>query len=311
MPRSIPRFSSLCLILACFILCALMSSCDRNHNPSSPSRSPQSQPDAQSLRIVSLSPAISRTLLDLGLASFIVGRTPFCSSIDQSIPVVGDLNSIDYERLTKLNPTHILVQPPSTGLDPHLQSLADEHHWIIHSWKLNTLADINQLIHDLPEICKPADPSLQAKTVSYSADLSQHLSRLMSTDQSAGASRQTVLLVHQTQPVGVFGIHTYLDELLHHTSYTNVVAAPGWIELSLEDVQKLNPAVIILVFPNQSTDVDPMSLLGPLRQTSVDAVKNHRVGIITDADSLLPSTSFLEVSRELDSALSHFSEPAP
>src|SRR5436190_23420947 len=48
-------------------------------------------PQATTVRLVSLSPAITRTLVDFHLESNIVGRTPHCYSVDKSIPVVGDL----------------------------------------------------------------------------------------------------------------------------------------------------------------------------------------------------------------------------
>ena len=71
---------------------ALLAACGRE-NASGQSGS-NAKPDE--LRIVSLSPAISRTLIDFGLQDRIVGRTPHCASIDPSIPVVGDLINIDY-----------------------------------------------------------------------------------------------------------------------------------------------------------------------------------------------------------------------
>ena len=57
-------------------------------------------------QIVSLSPAISRSLVDFGFEEFVIGRTPWCTSLDDSIPIAGDLMEIDYERLIELDPTH-------------------------------------------------------------------------------------------------------------------------------------------------------------------------------------------------------------
>ena len=109
-------------------------------------------------RIVSLSPAVSRTLVDFGLDDLIVGRSPWCASLDPAIPVAGDLYTIDYERLIRLRPTHVLVQPPaSTGLDPALQRLATEHGWVIGQWTFNTLDDITRMVRDLPGVLYPDD----------------------------------------------------------------------------------------------------------------------------------------------------------
>src|SRR5262245_61670957 len=101
-------------------------------------------------RIISLSPAISRTLVDFGLADRVVGRTPHCDALDRSIPVVGDLLNVDYEQIIRLNPTHILVQPPASGADPHLLELAKQRAWKVGQWHLNGRDDIEQMVRELP-----------------------------------------------------------------------------------------------------------------------------------------------------------------
>ncbi|MCA9290710.1 MAG: hypothetical protein KDA25_06255, partial [Phycisphaerales bacterium] len=70
-------------------------------------------PRPGAVRVVSLSPAISSTLRDLGLDPLVVGRTPWCDALDPDVPVVGTLLDVDAERLARLRPTHILVQPPA------------------------------------------------------------------------------------------------------------------------------------------------------------------------------------------------------
>ncbi|MHC5005021.1 MAG: TroA family protein, partial [Planctomycetota bacterium] len=110
-------------------------------------REPAAPPPAgDGPRIVSLSPAISRALVDLGLGDRVVGRTPFCAALDPALPVVGDLQHVDFERLVRLAPTHVLVQPASTGVDPRLAGLADRHGWSLQHWTLNDVADVIELV---------------------------------------------------------------------------------------------------------------------------------------------------------------------
>ena len=54
---------------------------------------------APSPRVASTSPAITDSLVELGLADHIVGRSGFCTSVPKSVPVVGDLRDFDAERL--------------------------------------------------------------------------------------------------------------------------------------------------------------------------------------------------------------------
>ncbi|MFO0873299.1 MAG: hypothetical protein U0575_04935 [Phycisphaerales bacterium] len=101
-------------------------------------------------RIVSLSPAITRTLVGLGLGDRIVGRTPWCEWVPPDVPIVGSLQDYDAERIVRLHPTHVLVQPPAAGIDPGLAALVDANGWRIASFPLNGLDDIDAMLAALP-----------------------------------------------------------------------------------------------------------------------------------------------------------------
>ena len=63
-------------------------------------------------RIVSLVPSITELLFDLGLASFVVGRTTFCvhpKPAVERVPRVGGTKTVRIERLRHLRPTHVIV----------------------------------------------------------------------------------------------------------------------------------------------------------------------------------------------------------
>jgi Periplasmic binding protein len=65
-----------------------------------------------SLRIVSLVPSITELVAQLGLATYIVGRTGFCihpAQIMASIPKVGGTKDVNIDKIRALQPTHVLV----------------------------------------------------------------------------------------------------------------------------------------------------------------------------------------------------------
>ena len=136
------------------------------HNTGQPGKST----GAGQLRIASLSPAISRTLADLGLADRLVGRSRFCRAVEPAIPVVGDLTSVDYEILIRLKPTHVLLQPPLAGLDAELARLAQEQGWTLGVWpSINGVDDIEKLLKELPDKLY-AQPSSEATEIRRRAD---------------------------------------------------------------------------------------------------------------------------------------------
>ncbi len=285
---------------------ALLVGC---HSESEPPATMPGEP-----RIVSLSPAISRTLLDFELGHLIVGRTPWCSSLDQAIPVAGDLYAVDFERLIRLHPSHVLVQPPaSTGLDPALQRLAAEHGWTIGQWSFNTLDDITRMVRDLPAVLYPADAPGRARAIARAEELLARIAAAMTSpgsSQAAGARSGRTLLVADTEPVViVFGRETYLHEALLALGGENATAARGWAELSLEDVLRLDPDTIVLVRDRGPADVDPLEAAGPLGRLDTTARRMGRIAVLWHPDAKLPSSTVAEVIQELRRVLLRVGDP--
>lgn len=64
------------------------------------------------MRIISLVPSLSETLVDLGLRSSLVGCTQFCvepKDLHRTAQVIGGTKDFSLEKIRALNPTHILA----------------------------------------------------------------------------------------------------------------------------------------------------------------------------------------------------------
>lgn len=83
-------------------------------------------PITPSPRVASTSPAISDSLIELGLGAHIVGRSPYCTGVDASVPVVGDLRDFDAERLALVHPDVLFVQPPLASRSGAARVLCEE-----------------------------------------------------------------------------------------------------------------------------------------------------------------------------------------
>lgn len=259
----------------------------------------------EDVRIVSLSPAISRTLIDFGFEDRIVGRTPFCASLDQSIPVVGSLLDLDYERLLQLNPTHVLVQPSlAKGVEPKLRDLATRHGWILGEFPgLNTIDDVEAMILQLPGlICGGLDDDVRNKASSKAAELSVLIADAL-TPVGPEAWHGTTLLVESVDPVLVFGNETYLSDLLTALGGDNAAHVNGWAELSLEDVTRLDPEAIILVREKPIAGDDALREAGPLAGLSIRAVRDGRIAALVHPDVNLPSSGVIGVASALRDVL--------
>lgn len=276
--------------------------------------SPQSQPASNTaLRIVSLSPAISRTLIDFDLVKSIVGRTPHCKSIDQSIPVVGDLLNIDYEAIIRLNPTHVLVQPPASGIDQHLLELAVQRGWAVGQWRLNGRDDIETLVTELPVVISGEDRDRLTKLSRRSAEITNQIAEALSPGGAGGPLfRGRVLIVHAEDPaVLISGAGTYHDDILRTLGATNASTATGWAKLTIEDVVRLNPDAIILVRPGAPAGTEFDTAAPTLATLNITAIKQARIAVAIDPDGELPSSGIIGVAREIKLLLQQFAKTAP
>jgi len=284
-------------------LALTMTSCER------PSARSAANADDDTLRIVSLSPAISRTLVDFELDERIVGRTQFCASIDPSVPVVGSLLDLDYERVLKLRPTHVLVQPSlAQGVDPRLRELAESHGWVIGEFPgLNDIDDVDAMILKLPELLFADTSDARRDAAARAAEISTNIAAALRPDLQSPWHGGT-LLVASVDPVLVFGTQTYLGDVLTALGGVNAAGSPGWSELSLEDIVRLDPEAIVLV-RERAVEGDVRSAAGPLASLPIRAVREDRIAALVHPDVNLPSSGVIGVAHALREVLNELASP--
>ena len=251
------------------ILCILVTACTNV------------EPDkADGVRIISLSPGITATVVDIGFGDLVVGRSSFCEAVGTDIPVVGDLLDIDYERLLRLTPSDVLVQTTASGVDPHLEQLAEGGHFALHSWRVDRLSDIELLHSDLLQLLGGEKVALE---ISIDDKLDQLPSSiLIMTSGSKG------------NPGLCFGRQTYLGDLLELMGGTNALQHDGWVTLSLEDIGKLHPDLIVVV----SDSLIPESSLSALKSLQIPITP------FVHEDALIPSSKIVDVANSLQEIVS-------
>jgi ABC-type hemin transport system substrate-binding protein len=229
---------------------------------------------SEDVRIVSLSPGITNTLIDAGYEEKIVGRSPFCLHANQSVPIVGDLLEIDYERLLKLNPSHVFIQKTTSNLDEHLLALASKGKFELHTWQIQSLDDIKTMYGDLTEMLGGSRENLEI-------DVMQN-----------GFIPSPVLVI--TQGVGsgpglCFGKETYIDDVIQEMGVENAVTEKGWLSLSLEDIGRLQPSAIIVV----SESDEQFVMIENLRSIGIPVIP------FTHEHVLLPSSEIVDVAKKM------------
>lgn len=273
-----------CLLwVAVVVVVSTLGGCGRTEHAAAPAS------DSGAPRIVSLSPALTQAMIDLGLGHALVGCTPFAPEAANSVPVVGDLLNPDLERILAVDPDLLLVQPTARGVDPALRALAREQGWDLVDWRIDRLEDVRGILREVPSILgrHGADAQrLQSAVDDWLAE-SERLLTECPVIRSAGR----ILVLYGVDPPAGFGTETYIDDMLVRLGGHNALQRPGYPELSLEDLLTLSPETILVL-----GDPDRAALLEGRFEPSPTS---PRVISVKAEALLVPGTRLLEGVRSL------------
>jgi len=251
---------------------------------------PASQPssDVETVRVVSLSPAITRTMIDLGAGDLLVGRTPYCRGAGSDVPAVGSLLEFDPEAMLAVDPDLVLVQPGAAGIDPDLSALALREAWTVHSWRIDGLDDLERLLEELPAALAgaPGADTIARRAAERRADLAAVLTPL-----SGAAS--PVMVLFAMEPPMAFGQGTFVGDMLERCGVENAVPSRGYPELSIEDLASRRPARIVLL--RDAASEAPQARLATLPLPTPPA-RRH---VIEHPDALTPGSAWIEAAAKL------------
>ncbi len=250
-------------------------------------------PEPDGPRIVALSPAMGIILRDLGLEELIVGRHGWDIALDRDLPVCGDQAGIDYEALLRVNPTHLVMEWGGRPLPDRLLEYADARGWSVYNRSILTLEDIAEAVQDL-----------DATFGSGTSPLHRQFDEAMR--QRETVFQGSVLILMGTNPAAVLGPGSFHQDILERIGGMPAIEnGSPYMELDAEDVLRLNPDGIVLVIPRapgqteEMHDADLPSILGPLADLEVVAVREGRVALIDEPTALTPSTAMIVFANRL------------
>jgi iron complex transport system substrate-binding protein len=191
-------------------------------------------------KIVSLCPSSTLTIIELGLKENLVGRTKFCIKPEQavdSIFKVGGTKDPNFEKIKKLNPSHILFNLEENNYE--------------HESELKTIAplvtttptDINSTIEML-NLYGGTFNSLD-KSSTIIANINNELINL----KCRSFKPFSYLYLIWQKPFMVAGKNTYIDSMLSLVNGKNAaknLKQNRYFEISESDILKLNLDVLFL-----------------------------------------------------------------
>ncbi len=193
---------------------------------------------ADEIRIVSLSPAITEVLFDLGLEKNIVGTSSFSNYPESAkkIPTIGSYLSPSIEKIIRLNPTHVLVFKEG---DPAIEESLKKAKLNFIVLESRTLDDFEHMVKELGTLFK-----VEKKSTEILNNWTTQWSKL----ESSGYSEQKIMIQVDQNPIYVAGSNTFLSKAFEKCGVKNTFEnLNGYKKVQLEAVMNRKPEIILVV----------------------------------------------------------------
>lgn len=217
------------------------------------------------IRVVSLSPGMTATMVALGVSDRLVGRTPWCE-VSTDVPIVGSLLDLNAEALVMAHPTVILLQPPAQGEVGGLADLAATHKWHVERFRIDSLADVQAMLENLPKIlCDPSIENDSSKLQERSQILQSELTKALQPIPNANRAGRTLVLLVSSESVDAmgFGKGSYIGDALDRMGITNALLRNGYPSLGAEDLAKLDPETVIVISQRSAGAIEQIAQIMP------------------------------------------------
>lgn len=276
-----PMFRACCLLLAAALLACQPAD---TRYPDSPKR------------IVSLAPAVTEALFEIGAGDLLVGRSDYDQFPPEALqlPPVGTSITPGYEAIARLAPDLIVAD---SGVSVPLAELGRIAPTLSLQW-LST-AEVVASIRQLGEITNHR----------AAADaLASSLDAALSVPVPPDAETAMALIGLDGLGDGVLwylGPGTLHGDAITAAGFRNAVNDPAATpQLSVERLIELNPDWLIVIDPRDGLEQSVrQELLNSLRKLDMlDAVKNERLRVIAGQRYLLPGPSVIDLVAELKAA---------
>lgn len=273
-------------IIAVIVLIAAFGAMVSAHGALARLTAPPALPDKPK-RIVSLAPSVTETLYALGLGQKVVGLTQYCDyppEAKDKAPIVAGFSVVNFEAVLRQQPDLVALPVDKIRNKTSLERLG----LTVLPLDTRSLAGLISTVRQLG-LATGNDSEAGAIIERINAGIAE------ARERAKGRPKPRVLFVvmHSYQGLGnitevnVVGRDGFFSELIEiaggQNAYEGRLAFP---RLSREAIIFLNPEVIIDVIPNvvdlEAVRRDWLSL------ASVEAIKNNRLHLLTDASDTVP-----------------------
>jgi len=280
-------------IIICFCLTMfLISSFARSENKA----------PALPKRIVSLSPAITEILYELGLGDKVVGVTDYCvypEDVNDKFRVGGYLNT-NYEAIIFLKPD--LVISPSE-YDEEIKKLFDAIEAGYIMVNTQTLDDILIAIEDIGSRC-----GVKLKAEEIAGQKRNDMISLKERAKQRSGKRIMVVVGRNRgslENVYIAGKRTFYNDIIEALGCENVYTKDdiSYPAVSVEAMMRLDPDIIIEMAPNCPEGDKPEIIKEWKSIETMKAVKNNDIYVLNGDYVSIPGPRFTLILKDIEEIL--------
>ena len=251
-------------------------------------------------KIISMAPAITQTLVDLGLGDKLVAVDKYSLSIkgvDQDLPAY-DIMAPDVESISSLKPDIIFTtgMSKSGGEDP-FKPITDLGLLMTSIPSASSLDDIKEDILFIGESTKTDE-----KAEKLVSDMESKIKDIKDKVNNDKPEKTVYFEIGESPNLVSIGNGTYLNEIIEMLGAKNIFSdQEGWVSVSDESVMSENPDIILT---NVDYLEDPVSdILNRNGWDALDAVKNKQVFLIDPNASSQPNAHVVTAIEQIAKAL--------
>lgn len=263
---------------------------------------PASEADGATTRVISLVPNVTEIAFALGAAGQMAGVSDYClyPPAARRLPRAGGLMNPNLETVVRLKPDVVFLFRSQVDFAARLRALGIKSEFF-------AVDSLTELYTAIEQVGKWTGKTSEAEKLvrSIQKDLAG-LRRTGSEDAATTGGTPVVrgVLIVSRDPAGLRNMYqaTFLGELFELAG--GKLALPGQTGVSVEDIIRANPDVIIDFSYGESAGADsqrgPEKLLGPWgRLNTISAVKNRRVYGWRNPHVLLLGPGIVDTARQM------------
>lgn len=241
------------------------------------------------IRIVSLTPSITKDLISLGLKDNIVGATSYCQITQQNKNlIVGSVVDVNIEKILLLKPDIVFVSRLTKEVD--IQTIKSNGIDIYYLNDLNSFEDICSEFMNIARKVKREE-------------IAQYI--IENTRNKIDSLRNTIPYVDKklkvffqlgTQPLYTVIPNTYMNDYITYANCENIAQDLKRISIRREKVLASNPDIIFIVSMGNFSDSERDAWN---KFKEINAIKNNKIFILNSDLACTPSLESFTKTMEI------------